>query len=106
MSQGQLNLQYICHLHMGECHPCVLDITYTYGWKISVMPEGEKIGGEGGSSKGTFLSYLQRDKHFIFLNLEIWILLTENCLEIEDVFKKFDSLEACKGKKATFGCSL
>ena len=49
-----------------------------------------------------FLSYLQRDKHFIFLNLEIWILVTENCLEIEDVLK-FDSLEACKGKKATFG---
>ena len=69
------------------------------------MPEGEKIGGERGSSKGTFLSYLQRDEH-IFLNLEIWILQTENRLEIEDVFKKFDSLEACKGKKATFGCSL
>ena len=64
------------------------------------MPEGEKIGGERGSSKGTFLSYLQRDEHFNFLNLEIWILLTENCLEMEDVFKKFDSLEACKGKKA------
>ena len=28
--------------------------------------------------------------------------MTEICLEIEDVFK-FDSLEACKGKKATVG---
>ena len=27
---------------------------------------------------------------------------TENCLEIEDILK-FESLEACKGKKATFG---
>ena len=27
--------------------------------------------------------------------------MTENCLEIEDVLK-FESLEACKGKKATF----
>ena len=49
-----------------------------------------------------FLSYLQTDKHFIFLNLKIWILVTENCLEIEDVLK-FESLEACKGKKATIG---
>ena len=48
-----------------------------------------------------FLSYLQTDEHFIFLNLKIWILLTENCLEIEDVLK-FESLEPCKGKKADF----
>ena len=27
-------------------------------------------------------------------------MVTEICLEIEDAFK-FDSLEACKGKKAT-----
>ena len=33
---------------------------------------------------------------------EIWILVTENCLGIEDILK-FESLEACKGKKATFG---
>ena len=38
-------------------------------------------------------------KPFIFLSLKIWIFVTANCLEIEDVFK-FDSLEACKGKKA------
>ena len=49
-----------------------------------------------------FLSYLQTDEHFIFLNLKIWILVTENCLEIEDVLK-FESLEACKGKKVAFG---
>jgi hypothetical protein len=48
-----------------------------------------------------FLSYLQTDEHFIFLNMKIWILVTENSLEIEDVLK-FESLEACKGKKATF----
>ena len=48
------------------------------------------------------LSYLKTDKHFILLNLKIWILVTENCLEIEDVLK-FESLEACKGKKAAFG---
>jgi hypothetical protein len=28
--------------------------------------------------------------------------VTENCLEIEDILK-FESLEACKGKKAAFG---
>ena len=39
-----------------------------------------------------FLSYLKTDKHFILLNLKIWILVTENCLEIEDVLK-FESLE-------------
>ena len=49
-----------------------------------------------------FLSYLQTDEHFIFLNLKVRILVTEKCLEIEDVLK-FESLEACKGKKATFG---
>ena len=45
-----------------------------------------------------------RDEHFIFLNLKIWILVAVNCLEIENVLK-FESLEleACKGKKATFG---
>ena len=35
------------------------------------------------------------------MKLNIWILVTENCLEIEDVLK-FESLEACKGKKAAF----
>ena len=49
-----------------------------------------------------FLSYLQTDEHFIFLNLKIWILVTENCLEIENVLK-FESLEACEGNKSTFG---
>ena len=40
---------------------------------------------------------------YIFcLKLKILILVTENCLEIEDVLK-FESLAACKGKKATFG---
>ena len=29
-------------------------------------------------------------------------LVTESCLEIEDVLK-FESLDACKAKKATFG---
>ena len=48
-----------------------------------------------------FLSQLQTDEHFSFLKLKIWILETENFLEIEDVLK-FESLEACKGKKATF----
>ena len=42
-----------------------------------------------------FLSNLQTDEHIIFLNLKIWILVTENCLEIEDALK-FDSLDACK----------
>ena len=37
-----------------------------------------------------------------FPNLKIWILVTEICLEIEDVFK-FDSFEAFKGKKAMLG---
>ena len=32
----------------------------------------------------------------------IWILVTENSIEIEDVLK-FESLEASKGKKAAFG---
>ena len=36
---------------------------------------------------------------FIFLSLIIWTLVTQVCLEIENVFK-FDSLESCKGKKA------
>ena len=48
------------------------------------------------------LSYLQTYEHFILLNLKLWFLITENFLEIEDVLK-FESLEACKGKKATFG---
>ena len=100
MSQGRLYSTFVTFTWVSVTH--VYLTSPTHGWQISVMPEGEKIGGEGGSSKGTFLSYLQRDEHFIFLNLEIWILLTENCLEIEDVFE-FDSLEACKGKKATFG---
>ena len=57
--------------------------------------------------KGTFLSkdtdvFVITDEHFIFLNLKIWILWTENCLEIED-FLKFESLEIFKGKKAAFG---
>ena len=34
-----------------------------------------------------FLSKLQTDEHFSFLKLKIWILATENCLEIEDVLK-------------------
>ena len=34
-----------------------------------------------------FLSYLQTDEHFIFLNLKVRILVTEKCLEIEDVLK-------------------
>ena len=33
----------------------------------------------------------------------MWALVTENCLEIEGVFK-FDSLEACKGKKVAIDC--
>ena len=49
-----------------------------------------------------FLSQLQTDEHFSFLKLNIWILVTEKCVEIEDVLK-FESLEACKGKKAAFG---
>ena len=49
-----------------------------------------------------FLSYLQTDEHFIFLNLKIWTLVAENCLEIEDVLK-FESLEDGKGKKTAFG---
>ena len=49
--------------------------------------------------KGTFLSedtdalsYFQTEEHFIFLNLKIWIWVTENCLEIEDALK-FERLE-------------
>ena len=42
------------------------------------------------------LKNFQTDEHFT----KIWILVTKNCLEIEDVLK-FDSLEACEGKKAT-----
>ena len=45
-----------------------------------------------------FLSYLQIDELFISLNLKIWLLETENCLEIEKVLK-LESLETCKGKK-------
>ena len=53
------------------------------------------------------LSFPQTYEPFIFLNLKIWIFVTEIGLEIEDVFldilyffKKFDSLEACKAKAA------
>ena len=49
-----------------------------------------------------FLSYLQTDEHFIFLRLKNWILVTEHCLEIEDVLK-FEILESCKNKKSAFG---
>ena len=35
------------------------------------------------------------------MKLKIWILVTENCLEIEDVLK-FESLEPCKGNQAAF----
>ena len=49
-----------------------------------------------------FLSQLQTDEHFSFLKLKIWILETENFLEIEDVLK-FESLEACKVKNTAFG---
>ena len=39
---------------------------------------------------------------FYFPELEnLSLVVTENCLEIEDVLK-FESLEACKGKKAAF----
>ena len=39
-------------------------------------------------------------KQFIFpKTYEPFILVTEICLEFEDLFK-FDSLEACKGEKA------
>ena len=48
-----------------------------------------------------FFSYLQTDEYFTSLNLKIWILVTENCLEIE-AFLKFERLEAFKGKKAAF----
>ena len=42
------------------------------------------------------------DEPFPSLKLKLWILVTENCLEIEYILK-FESLEALKGKKATFG---
>ena len=48
------------------------------------------------------LSFPQTYEPFIFLSMKILIFLTEIFLEIEDVFK-IDSLEACKGKKATVG---
>ena len=51
------------------------------------------------------LSFLQKFEPFIFLSLEIWTLETEICLETECVFK-FDSLEACKGKKVAIGTAL
>jgi hypothetical protein len=44
------------------------------------------------------LSYSKTYEPFIFLGLKIGILVTEICLEIEEVIN-FDSLEACKGKK-------
>ena len=47
-------------------------------------------------------SFPQTYEPFIILSLKIWILLTAIILEIEDIFQ-FDSLEACKGKKATVG---
>ena len=60
-------------------------------------------------SKGTFFSestdvfvITSNRWTFFFPETEIWILVTENCLEIEDVLK-FESLEACQRKKATFG---
>ena len=34
-----------------------------------------------------FLSYLQTVEHFIFLILKIWVLVTENYLEIVDILK-------------------
>ena len=45
--------------------------------------------------------YLQTAEHFTSLNLKIWIYVTEKCLEIGYVLK-YESLEAFKGKKATF----
>ena len=39
---------------------------------------------------------------FLLKNVKIWILVAEDCLEIEDVLK-FESLEVCKRRKATFG---
>ena len=55
------------------------------------------------SIKGTVsFQKIQTDEHFSSLKLKIWILVAENCLEIENVLK-FESLEPCKGKKATFG---
>ena len=53
-------------------------------------------------STDVFVSKLQTDEPFSFLKQKIWILVTEKCLEIEDVLK-YESLEACKGKKAAFG---
>ena len=49
-----------------------------------------------------FLSQLQTDEHFSSVKLKIWILVTENCLEIKDILK-FESLAACKGKEVIFG---
>ena len=42
-----------------------------------------------------FLSYLKTVEDFIFLNLNIWVLVIENCLEIVNILK-FESLVACK----------
>ena len=47
-------------------------------------------------------SFPQTYEPFIFLSLKIWILMTEICSEIKDVFK-FDSLGGCKHKKDTVG---
>ena len=59
--------------------------------------------------KGMFLSentdvivITSNRQTFSSLKLNFWILVIENYLKIEDVLK-FESLEACKGKKATFG---
>ena len=54
------------------------------------------------SFKGTFLSE-DTDVFVITLNRRTFFFPeTENCLEIEDALK-FESLEACKRKKVTFG---
>ena len=38
----------------------------------------------------------QTDKHFSSLKKKVWIFVTENCLEIEDVLN-FESLEPLAG---------
>ena len=59
--------------------------------------------------KGTFLSestnvfiMTSNRRTFFCPETENLNLVTENCLEIDDILK-FESLEACKGKKAIFG---
>ena len=58
--------------------------------------------------KGTFLSedtdvfvISGTRRTFIYLP-EVWILVTEHCLEIEDVLK-FENLETCRDKMAALG---